>query len=250
MTLHLAILRTAGLLAPGSERVEWLADWQSELWYVLRRGGRRQALAFTLGAFRDALWVRRSHPHPADWLHSPACCLSALAVLAAVCAFFFFRRPPADPGPVLAHILMVIIAIVILPATMPLTFAEYPRARRGRRWIFTALKLVLVLLIVFCGTFALAPLVSARLEAHATLIGYVLGFRWTLLDQRRRCPICLRLLANPARIGRCSHTLLEWYGTELVCPKGHGLLHVPEITASYTVRRWLDLDSSWSSLFS
>ena len=44
--------------------------------------------------------------------------------------------------------------------------------------------------------------------------------------------------------------LLAWYGTELICVKGHGLLHVPEIpTSSYSRQRWLRLDPSWRELF-
>jgi hypothetical protein len=47
------------------------------------------------------------------------------------------------------------------------------------------------------------------------------------------------LLAYPARIGRSSQTFLEWYGTEFMCVKGHGVPHVPEIpTLSFQKRRW------------
>jgi hypothetical protein len=237
------------LLVPHRERAQWLADWQAEAWYVERLRSRRSALAFSLGAFQDAIWLRRSLPGSADWLRSALSCLALLAIPAGVSAFFF-HASRASAGPATAHLLAVIMALVILPATMPLTFGEYPRMKRRRRWMFVAVKFLLVWGIAFCGVFDLAPLLSARhLQPHATLIAYVLGFRWALLDQRRRCPICLRLLANPTRIGRCSQTLLEWYGTESFCPKGHGLLHAPEITASYTTQRWLDLDASWSSLF-
>jgi len=58
------------------------------------------------------------------------------------------------------------------------------------------------------------------------------------------------LLTNPTRIGRASQTFLEWYGTEFLCLKGHGLLHVPEIPTTYSTQRWQDLDPSWGSLFS
>src|ERR1035438_836888 len=37
--LHLAILRAAGLLVPGPQRAEWLAEWRSELWYARPSGG-------------------------------------------------------------------------------------------------------------------------------------------------------------------------------------------------------------------
>lgn len=51
--LHTAILRNAALLVPASARAEWLAEWSAELWYV-----DRDATAFCLGSFRDALSLR------------------------------------------------------------------------------------------------------------------------------------------------------------------------------------------------
>ena len=276
--LHLAILRSAGLLAPRRDRDEWLAGWKSELWYVLQRSnhgafGCWDVLCFSLGAFKDAMWLRRNNPDPDQsqtlWLQSPARCASLLAVLAAGTTLFFFRGYSAGTAPaalfqhlygqpVLAHILVVIIALLILPATTTLTFGEYPataqspaRVKRLRRWAFLVLKFALILAIVFCGAFDLAHLLNATaIQPHAALVGYVLGFRWVLLDQRRRCPVCLRLLANPTRIGCSAQTFLEWYGTEFVCMRGPGLLHVPEVETSCSRQRWLDLDLSWSSLFS
>jgi hypothetical protein len=79
---------------------------------------------------------------------------------------------------------------------------------------------------------------------------WILTFRWVILDQRQRCPVCLRALTNPVRIGSASQTFLEWYGAESMCSQGHGLLHVPEIkTSCYDQQQWLDLDDSWSSIF-
>jgi hypothetical protein len=106
--------------------------------------------------------------------------------------------------------------------------------------------------IVFCGTLDFAPIIaSTGVEPYAMLVGYILAFRWMLIDQRRRCPVCLRVLTGPVRIGQPSHTVLDWYGTELMCAKGHGLLHVPDTpTCSFDTQRWLYLDSSWQGLFS
>jgi hypothetical protein len=74
--------------------------------------------------------------------------------------------------------------------------------------------------------------------------------RWVFTDQRQRRPVCLRALSRPTRIGGASHAFLDWYGTELICEWGHGLLHIPEIrTSSYWTQRWMYLDASWSELF-
>jgi hypothetical protein len=81
--------------------------------------------------------------------------------------------------------------------------------------------------------------------------GSVLLFRWVFADQQCRCPVCLRLLTKPVRIGTTSQTFLEWYGGESVCSRGHGILHVPEISCSHSQKaQWLRMDDSWSGLFS
>ncbi len=83
------------------------------------------------------------------------------------------------------------------------------------------------------------------------LFGSLFAVRWINADQRKRCPVCLRLLANPVRIGESSRILLEWHGTELMCLRGHGLLYVPEWPAIWSgQQRWLDLGPSWGGLFS
>jgi hypothetical protein len=76
------------------------------------------------------------------------------------------------------------------------------------------------------------------------------GLRWALLDQRQRCPVCLRHVTNPARVGLASRTFLAWNGTELMCTAGHTLLHVPGLPTSwFSTQRWLYLDTSWEFLF-
>ena len=280
ISAHLVILRSAGVLVPRWRRADWLAEWRSELWYVSQRRNRedhrswwnREAVFFCLGAFRDAVWLRRHtcDPDPRGplWLQSPLRCLLFLGALAAVATVFFFR----SPGPlatllhtfechrerIFAHFLTITIALLIVPSITSPAPREYPtaphsptHARRFHRWIFLGLKFGLILPIVFFGTLDLSPIVSATgLQPHATLVSYVLAFRWALIEQRRRCPVCLRLLTNPARIGQAGRTFLEWYGTELICVKGHGLMHVPEIQTTYSTQHWLDLDLSWNGLFS
>ena len=161
--------------------------------------------------------------------------------------------------PVLAHVLNLLLALLILPSTTRLDVSLYPhcghwttRAERLRWWAFLAAKAALLAPAVFFGTLDLIPIIApAGLQPHATMIGYVLAFRWALRDQRRRCPVCLRLLGNPVRIGERSHIFLEWYGVELMCSRGHGLLHVAGApTISFRSQQWLALDASWQGLFS
>jgi len=144
-------------------------------------------------------------------------------------------------------LLIMVLGCAILPAVTRLSLGKYPPSLR--RWGFLAAKIILTIPVVLFGTVDVLSLIAPMLQPHAVIVGTVLGLRWVLIDQRRRCPVCLRLLTHPTAIGEPSRTLLEWYGTELICTRGHGLLHVPEVRASYTEQRWMRLDSSWSSLF-
>jgi hypothetical protein len=101
---------------------------------------------------------------------------------------------------------------------------------------------------MFGGFLVAAAVPIANLAFTAS---WILALRWVLIDQRRRCPVCLRLLTDPIRIGSASQTFLEWYGAESTCSRGHGLLQTEEIPASYSAKpEWLTLDDSWSGLFS
>jgi len=252
--LHLAILRSASLLVPGPDRAEWFAEWSAELWHV-----NRDDTAFCLGAFRDAFWLRRNNPAPfaprTFSVRSPLSCLLLLAALAAVSTYFALRLPLARAAwakgnLVPAYLFMIALSVLILSATTSLALGEYPGNRHFRRRIFLAVKIALVLPIACCGSLDLASVISMSFQSHGLLIALLVGLRWALVDQRRRCPVCLRLLTNPTRIGGPSHTFLDWYGTELICTQGHGLLYVSEIpTSCYSAQRWQYLDPSWTSLF-
>ncbi len=167
--------------------------------------------------------------------------------------------------PFFLFLFTLFLACLALPATTPLPLGEY--SVRGsqlsllltiRRWLFLAAKISLILPVVYFSSLDLAygrlPLDSTTaqyIQMAASFAGLLFGLRWALKDQRRRCPVCLRLLTNPARVGHASRNFLAWNGTELICGVGHGMLHIPEIPTSWcSTQRWFYLDSSWSSLFS
>ena len=250
--LDRAMLATAARLVPREERSEWLAEWSAELWCLRHSEGPPCGpVRFCVGAFRDAALIRLHRPVPRlDVLRSPIRCLSVLAILA-VAAFLISMRSPVvkeliGRQPFAAHGLMLLLALAILAVAASLSVP----AQRLHGWLLLAAKTALITPALFFGVFDLAPLIGA-VQPHATLIGYIFAFRWALNDQRRRCPECLCLCGNPVRIGHPSYVLLDWYGTELMCPEGHGLLQVPELPrASLSSHRWLRLDASWRSLFS
>ena len=264
--LRHTVLRVASLLAPGDQRAEWLKEWRSELWYIPRC----RATRFCLGAFRDALWMRRNNPVPVKrtlvHLESPLNCLAFLATLAGVSVLIASRLPAPHAFPTLhlrardlpaGCIPMLMLSCLLLPATR-LAIGRPPGnchptswPGRLRRGIFLALKITLVQPIMLCGFFVLIWMGPIPFAPQLGVCAYwILALRWVLLDQRRRCPVCLRLLTNPVRIGAPSETFLEWYGAESMCSRGHGLLHTSEFSASYSRNaQWLRLDGSWSGLF-
>jgi hypothetical protein len=276
-SVHSVILSSASLLLPSPLRAEWLDEWKSELWYVLQSSDNkprnkfcdRAGLLFCLGSFKDAIWLFRNscnpNVHEHRLLRTPLKCLFLLSAIAAITTCIFFRSDSLyqsisrDAGTVISsQVLLVALALVGVRATTSFVLGDsrttpqsLARGKRFQRRMFLATKFALILLVLFSGTLDLTPVISATgFQPHITLIVYVLGLRWAFIDQRRRCPVCFRILSNPARIGQPSQILMGWYGTEYCCEKGHGLMYVPEITTTYSTQRWLDLDSSWENLFS
>ena len=262
-----AILRAASLLAPGDQRTTWLAEWRSELWYVPSDN----AVRFCLGGFRDALWLRRNNLRQSErrfLLKSPFSCLTFLAALASVSSLIVICLPGTMLMTESSHlrardlttgcIAMLVLTCLIFPATrfalgrVPANRHPMPWTSRLRSGIFLVLKIALVQPLMWSGMIGLTLIVQFVPFAPLGLFAlWIFAFRWVILDQRRRCPVCLRLLSNPIRIGAPSKTFLEWYGAESMCSRGHGLLQVPEHSASYSRnQQWLALDGSWKGLFS
>jgi hypothetical protein len=136
-------------------------------------------------------------------------------------------------------LLMLVLASLAVAARLALTHTRFPISRRPAALTYLVAKAALTAAIV---TLACPP--------PAFVFGFFAAFSWTLADQRGRCPVCLRRLVRPVTIGSASYTLLDWYGTELLCARGHGLLYEPEIpTSANSARRWQSLDPSWAGLF-
>jgi hypothetical protein len=266
--LQRALLVAASRLVPAARREEWLAEWLTELWYA-RDESPAHAGGFCAGAFRDALWIRRNAPLPrasgpllidarsdfpappppaeSRFPESPVTCLALLGFFAAVAGTLALYRygPPLPPGAGRGFLILFSASFAILRGTTTLSLGEYPSNRHWlRRWVFFVAKLTLIVSSAVLSAIAVSSLGERWLGAGiwGVFWGTHMSVRWAFADQRARCPVCLRRLANPVRMGNSSRILLEWNGTELLCPRGHGLLHVPERPAIwFDKQRWLQM---------
>ena len=130
-----------------------------------------------------------------------------------------------------------------------------------RWWSFLALKTVLLLSTCFVVSLELTGRISSMLTGAVRpfvgpistwlfLVTAMVALSWSIHDQCRRCRICLKRLGNEASVGAPSYLLQDWWGTELVCSDGHGLLHIPQMKSSWLeFEQWVHLDESWKPLF-
>ncbi|MGA9668716.1 MAG: hypothetical protein WBQ94_05880 [Terracidiphilus sp.] len=94
----LGLLGAASILVPAKQRVEWGREWRAELWHVRRACApvhsiswcaEREVAAFCLGAFQDALCLRRQGGQARMQLAAPqgsaAQCVLLLATVMTAC---------------------------------------------------------------------------------------------------------------------------------------------------------------------
>ena len=172
-------------------------------------------------------------------------------------AEYYRRMPDID------FLLSLFMTCLMLPAIFAVSLRTGLKTERlsvkmrSRGWIFLGAKIALLLPVLYCGPLPIAHAFGTGphdsrydLQAIVTVCACLLAAFWIVDDQRRRCPLCLRVLTNPARVGERSRSLLSFSGIEFVCSEGHGLLHVPDYPTSwFSSQRWLALDSSWRILF-
>jgi hypothetical protein len=242
---------------PAPDREDWIRTWHSELWHLhhSKRIRTRPTATLALGLTRDALWLRTEASKRA-LAGTATLCLATLAsacLLAAVVALLltgsyqeFVARTTA---PWHRFLLEAALVVLVTFATTSRRHVQTPGALpRLRRQIFFLIKSALVLLLAFLVSADLwQPLYADFLPAFElsqllfAAIFSITGLRWAFHDQEARCKHCLRALQSPARIGRPSHNLLEWNGTEQVCRHGHGRLNLPEMETSWCRSgQWLD----------
>ncbi len=168
------------------------------------------------------------------------------------------------PNPWWTLALSLALSLLALPATTPLGLGEKVRNidhtsawHAVRRGLFMCVKCLFWAELASVAGLIAAAMCSREawrlavvVQVLVTFTAALLGFRWSIHDQRRRCPACLKRLTNAVQVGEPSRSFLSWSGTELVCESGHGLMHVPaHATSWFSAQRWSALDPSWHFLF-
>lgn len=271
---HRAVLRSMKHLVPLSERDEFLRSWHAELWHIdhcvprRRLSALRLHLDLPLGVASDALWLR-THSLRRSFAGTPTLCIASLLSLSLLSFAFavlgyggwhmlehYFARQAE-------HCLVAVpIILFVSSAISSFSHVEINSVRHTLRWInhfaFTTLKTSLALLLMFLLSVCLSrplyiplPRAADLLQLLFFVLFALMAVRWSFHDQEQRCKHCLCSLTTPARVGRPSHNLLEWTGTEQTCKQGHGRLSVPEIETSWhQYSRWIDQPSSFDPIAS
>jgi hypothetical protein len=263
----LKLLGLVERLVPIAERDEWSRAWQAELWHMHHRTApRRKAdllttADFSIGLTRDAFWLR-TESWRRTYTGTAVLCITSLFGLILITSVIALapRAGWSSFGVSLGQ--QVNRSLFAAPLILFVAFAstssrhiEQGAQSKGRFWIkqqaFFSAKVIQVLVLAFVLSVDICQPLHTSLPATADffqvfcfVLFALLGLRWAIQDQEQRCKHCLHSLATPARVGRPSHNLLEWNGTELSCKRGHGLLSIPEMETSWCQSsRWIVLET-------
>jgi len=265
---HRAVLRSVERIVPDAERDDFVRSWHAELFHMLhciprrRLGTLRRHVDLPLGVVSDALWLR-THSLRRSLAGTPTLCIASL-LAASLFSFAFAVLSYGGPHALGRHLgrqaeqSLVAVPVILFVSSAVASFSRVElnsiphTLHRINRLLFAALKTSLALLFVFllsvCDSrpfYIPLPHGADFLQILFFVLFALLAVRWSFLDQEQRCKHCLCSLAVPSRVGRPSHNLLEWTGTEQSCKQGHGRLSVPEIVTSWhQYSRWTDQNAS------
>lgn len=244
------MLRAGAAIVPAADRDDWRRNWRAELWDMHdRRRRTRNLRGLSAGLLRDALWLRAESWRRA-YAGTALLCLASLTGLCfvaalvgvAACGWDQFR---ALIDSRLARFLFE--SPLVVAVTFATTSSRYIDQRTTgktlcwiRRQLFLAAKVALLLVLAFLLStdlylplFARMPMASEVFQVFTFVPCAISGLMWAFRDQDQRCKHCLCALSTPAQVGRPSHNLLEWTGTQQACRFGHGVFSVPEMLSSW-----------------
>lgn len=254
ITIANRVVRVAGIAPPNS----WQLPGNADLW-LLENSTEPRISSWTEGYVVALLSSLGRADMDGDTLQ-----ITAYGPDGDLVAYHGMRPAPATGGPLQVYVFALFLAILALPAITCVfqsetEFSSHKPSLKARvkRSAFMAAKMGLVAAIGYFAGLDLAYWNFADYSSTGELLQFafsfcicLFGLRWALMDQSRRCPVCLRLVTHPAQVGIASRTFLGWNGTEMICTGGHALLHVPSLPTSWFSRqRWMYLDTSWDFLF-
>lgn len=236
------VVEAASRLVPRRDRCEWLAEWNAELAHV-QSIRPELALRFASGAMVDAFVLWRTGKHRRQL--TAAVQISLYLATATATAYWLLQHLGLTQA--VPHVLCLTMVPLVASAVTSFDVKLSGRLNRMFWWMFLSCKLTALVLVVHAFGTALGNTPLAPIAGQFLIASDVFVLRWALDDQRHRCPVCYGRLAQPVRIGSRASTLLDWYGTELLCPAEHGVLLEPaSLAQSCSERRWISFDPSWS----
>jgi hypothetical protein len=273
----------AGRLAPPAVRHEFCRLWNSRLvnlCILVDRGevagDRGELMLLCHDALTNAFWLRFNRAGLRRWTLGPQFVVTLAAVGALLLALLSHgfqvtrsivyaaiewkiepRQLRYDPRGdlVVGHVVPIVLALAI--GAVLVAIGRLSLGRYGwRYWLYLSVKIVAVIVLIpllwIEGSRWLWLLITPELlrawvaglgATLAFLGGFGLAAIWVFDDQRRRCPVCLRLLARPVTMGSWS-SMFEPVTTEFLCDEGHGALSLAESEIGEG-DRWVSLDASW-----
>lgn len=280
------LVRAASWIVPPEVRPQWRSRWEQGLrnwWALVERGDQssRTQAEICRAAFSEALRLRYGTASPERLVRGAIFIPMASAVLLAALGAFSRGFPAARAlieaargharGPLhtlaltgsedrlVGHSFVIVFALMVA-LVAAVTVGLRLRRYGWRYWGFLALKSLCVGALVTLAWLEGSQMLRHHLTSTGTkaLAGglvpallYIAAFGWALAwcvkDQRRRCPVCLRRLALPVRMGSWA-SVFDPPTTELLCEAGHGRMCVCE-TAEGELERWTESDATWRELF-
>jgi len=279
-------LALAAWLVPARLRPEWRQRWQTAArnwWTLVERGEvtTRTTARFCATALGDAFWRRIRKEEWRQWFRGPsfvlACIAAAFLLLALVSRGFavtqsllaildrptmtyVYRRPYDAAGDRLVAYLFPIFTAMAGGLGVAMAARSRVHPFGWRHWAFLLIKTAAAMTLLPLAFIELGYLFRSLFSSEggrvligglgpvfALIVGQGAAIYWCLSDQRRRCPVCLRLMTLPVAVGSWA-SMFDPATTELLCEEGHGALCVVE-SESGGADRWLKLGVSWQDLF-
>lgn len=259
-----SVLRSASLFVPTKLRSAWRHPRDASLdglWTLAERGelpGSEFAwLAWWCrDTVEDALFTRCGLFDIGRWAGSPSFVMAAPAFVLLLMALathgFAITRSLANANQnrLVANLFPIAFAFAVSAIA-----AAGRISLRGHSWRYGAflflkllvLAVIIPLLWIEAGAALRGAIANRTVRVLAgglaPAIVFVASFGWAVLwslaDQRQRCPVCLRRLVIPVRIGSWG-SVFEPATTEWICGAGHGSLCIPDLESGES-GQWIEL---------